>query len=133
MWKRNERSDLGKISSLRTRIKPFLVKTRSLEIKTRSFYANEANILNKVREKESQENISSKIDPYQIRLNLCLFITASSRFLKCVRQNALKAQSELLWGLNSFFGPKCVFSLIFQIETSHQIKLIWTIDFFINS
>ena len=95
-WKNKERSDLGKISNLRTRIVSLLVKTWS-------FCADEAKISNKAREKKFQENIPSRIDPYKKRLDPYLSVTASSRFSEyvyidnCTKTRSLPCKDRSLW------------------------------------
>ena len=79
--KSKERSDLGKISSLRTRIESLLVKTQSLEIKTRSFFAYEAKFQTK-REKKITKEYSLKDRSLPDKTQSLPFYNSFSKILK---------------------------------------------------
>ena len=146
-WNNKERSGLGKISNLKTRIESLLVKSRSLEIKTWSFCTDDKRISNKVWEKEFSKNIPLRIDLYKRRLDPCLSVTTSPRFSEHVYMGNYTKIRSFLWdrmhskfkvaifiwivkGLEFVFGPKWVFSQNFQMETGRWIKSIWAIDCF---
>ena len=151
---RKEKDGLRKISKLRTRIESLEVKTWSLEIRTRSpriktwsFCEDKAKISNKAREEESHKNIPSRIDLYKRRLDPCLSVMDFPRFLEHMymvnytKSRSLSCKDWSLWdrrhlklkvaifiwiakGPEFVFGPKLVFSLIFQLEIGCWIKLI---------